>query len=90
MYILGKCIFTWLSRQCSEVETKEEYDQLYCDLKAFLTNWWRCQDLSEACRQAVVELKENLHSKEAKIGNHFCLVPEKLHGCNDYFSGRIL
>ncbi len=80
MYILGKCIFTWLSRQFSEVETKEKYDQLYCDLKAFLTNRRTCRDLSEVCCQAVVELQENLCSKEAKLGNHFCLF---LRNCMD-------
>ncbi len=73
-YVLGKCIFTWLSRQCKEVETKVEYDQSYCYFKAFLTDQWTCRDLSAACHLAVVELQENLHSKEAKLGNHFCLL----------------
>ncbi len=66
--------------QCSEVETKDEYDQLYHDLKAFLTNWQTCQDLSELCCQAVVEVQENLRSKEAKLGNHFRLF---LRNCMD-------
>ncbi len=56
------------------METKDEYDQLYCDLKAFLTNWRTCRDLSELCCLAVVELQENLRSKEAKLGNHFHLI----------------
>ncbi len=76
----GKCIFTWLSRQCSEVETKEEYDQSYNDLKIFLTNRRTCRDLSQSCRQAVLELQENLRSKEAKLGNHFRLF---LRNCMD-------
>ncbi len=62
------------------MEIKDEYDQSYHDLKAFLTNRQTCQDLSELSCLAVVELQENLHRKEAKLGNHFCLF---LRNCMD-------
>ncbi len=62
------------------METKAEYDQLYHDMKMFLTIWRTYQDLSEPCRLAIVELQENLHSKEAKLGNHFHLF---LRNCMD-------
>ncbi len=39
----------------------------------FLLNWQACQDLTELCCQAVVELQENLCSKEAKLGYDFHL-----------------
>ncbi len=62
------------------MKTKEEYDQSYCNLKAFLINQQTCQDLTKLCCQAGVELNENLCSKEAKLGNHFCLF---LRNCMD-------
>ncbi len=62
------------------METKDEYDQSNRYLKAILTNWRTCQDLSESCCQAVVELQENLCSKEAKLGNHLNLF---LRNCKD-------
>ncbi len=62
------------------METKEEYDQLYHDLKAFLTNQRTYSGFSESCCLAIVELQENLCSKEAKLGNHFHLF---LRNCMD-------
>ncbi len=77
---LGQLIFTWLQRQCNEVENKKEYEKSYKDFKWFLNDQRTVRHLSVKCWKGCLELQENLHTKVDKIGNH---IRHCIHKCMD-------
>ena len=56
--------------QCTEVETKFEYDRSHKELLKFLKMDTTKNILSKKCIHAVKELQKNLQTKEAKLANY--------------------
>ena len=70
MLFIGRTIYTWLQRQCSQVESEEEYKKSVSEFFDFLNDRATVRDLSEKCREMAVELQEIMKTKESKLANY--------------------
>ena len=64
-------IFSWLLGQCTDCETKNEYDRSCQELSRFLTVKETNDILHDDCIHAIAELQDNLRSKESKLAGYW-------------------
>ena len=68
--LLGMILYLWFMSQCTDVETKFEYDRSQKELLKFLKMKTTRKVLGKKCIHAVKELQKNLQTKEAKLANY--------------------
>ena len=76
----GNLVYKWLQQQCTDCETKSEYDHSCVMLESFLRNPQTVNDIGAECIAAIHKLQNNLRAKEHKIANHFRMV---IRNCMD-------
>jgi hypothetical protein len=77
---IGLLIYLWLMSQCTECETKFEYDRSQQELTKFLNLEKTILELGSECINAVINLKENLRSREFKLANYIRM---EMRNCMD-------